>query len=682
MAPITPQQAEAGQAIRSMVFTAGFWPRIVQDKNIKAYRGTTFSERSSEKSRFVFAEGVNVLSKTPYLHNPWKLSGNRVWYQFADSKVRDTHEIVKGLLELDGLSPNPDGKTDHEVENLKKFLRGTPDEQMMGVSMAKGLLQSGGLVEGESRQQVENYFAEKEYFLRVFNQFKMNNSKYTGTYLSDLMKQLKKDLRSTMGKEGATPKSGKMATGSSADRFAGRKGALSKTAGALMREEQTRVVEGGRAADTSGLIGMTQPIDTTYVTQMGRVHIDVSEMPIYEGGHHGLSAGRIMSPKEAQELAEEGDFNKKGGLRDQIYDYYQARIPEWNKGIEAIRNRALAQTGGKTVGPGAMRRAGFGIGDVSQKSTPYAGPRPTRPSKFGPTMRGVQQAKFGKTRKTPMLNYGVGGRATKRKLLRNASVSAKKLAQHLFSTLNVPNLNQTAATFIMHGVGTFNQHKGKYYHTLTVSKDPHVTGSVFFQMFSRNAKRAYEYKELKKERDVKIYHGFASLNILQSLGAYESANYVQTVSDMSDVHLVARYIKNVRHIVRNTVMSQGARSGKGFKLKQKIKSKADSEKTGETFEIDSGHGGIGSCAVYVPTGWTEDVIARTIEIFEGRFNSTGAQRAGFRSKAKSAARPFQEFMENIQEESHYGNTEVFWPRTADFWASPYFGVGYEPPLEQ
>ena len=38
MAPITPQQAEAGQAIRSMVFTAGFWPRIVQDKNIKAYK--------------------------------------------------------------------------------------------------------------------------------------------------------------------------------------------------------------------------------------------------------------------------------------------------------------------------------------------------------------------------------------------------------------------------------------------------------------------------------------------------------------------------------------------------------------------------------------------------------------------------------------------------------------------
>ena len=113
MAPVTPQQAEAGQAIRSMVFTAGFWPRIVQDRNIKPYRGTPFSERSSEKSRFVFAEGVNVLSKEPFLHNPWKLSGNRVWYQFADSKVRETHEIVKGLLNLDGLSPNQDGKTDH-----------------------------------------------------------------------------------------------------------------------------------------------------------------------------------------------------------------------------------------------------------------------------------------------------------------------------------------------------------------------------------------------------------------------------------------------------------------------------------------------------------------------------------------------------------------------------------------
>lgn len=650
MAPVTPQQAEAGQAIRSMVFTAGFWPRIVQDRNIKPYRGTPFSERGSEKSRFVFAEGVNVLSKTPFLHNPWKLSGNRVWYQFADSKVRETHEIVKGLLNLDGLSPNPDGKTDHEVEQLKKFLRGGPDDQMMGVSLAKGLLQSGSLVEGESKQQVESYFAEKEYFLKVFNQFKMNNSKYTGTYLSDLMKHVKKDLRTTMG--ATTPRSGKMAGGSKPDRFAGRSGALSKTAGALMREEQARVVKGGQAADTSKMIGMTQPIDTTYVTKMGKVHIDVSEMPISEGGHHGLSGGRIMSPERAKELAEEGDFET---LRNEVYDYYKARIPEWNQGIKAIREKALSVSDTKTVGPGAMRRAGYGMKDVALSAAP--------------TKSGF--------RKTPMLNYGAGGRGTKKKLLRNASVSAKKLANHFFSTLGVKNLNTAAASFIMHGVGTFNQHQGKYYNTLTVSKDPHVTASVYFRMFQRNAKRAYEYKKLRKEQDVAVYHGFASLGILEALGHYESANYIQTVTDMSDTHLVARYIKNVRNIVRNTVMSQGARSGKGFKLKQKIKTKAG---RGEKFEVNANHGGLGSCAVYVPTGWTENVIARTMEIFEGRFNSTGARRASF--DPHRAARPFQEFMENIQEDSHHGNTEVFWPKTADFWASPYYGVGYEPPLQQ
>jgi len=674
MAPVTAEQAARGQAITSMVITAGFWPRVVQDKDIKKYAGTPWSEKGSEKSRFVYAEGVNVLSKEPYFHNPWKLSGNRVWYQFADHQVKATHELMKGLLKLDDYVGKRDGSGDHEIENLKKILRsGDEGLFMMGLKMAEGMVQRGELVEGDADGNVIRHFAEKAYFLRVFNQFRMNNSKYTGTYLSELVKTLKSDLRSTLSGAGSTPRSGKEATGTDPDRYKGRKGAISKTAGAMMREEQARVVKGGEAADTSGLIGLTQPIDTTYLTVMGRVHIDVSEMPVWEAGHHGLSGGAIMTRQEAKDLAGGEHFDE---IRERVFDYYQARIPEWNEGIAAIRERALAVSGTKTVGPAAMRRAGYGMGDVSQKGTPSAG-----------TMGGSKIAvgsrktpsKFGKIRKTKMLNYGVGGRNTKKKLLRNASVSAKKLAQHLFAGMRGDNLNKTAASFIMHGIGTYRQHKGKYYNTLTVSKDPHVTTSIFFRMYSRNAARAYEYKNLREEQDVLVHHGFASLGVLEHLGHYNTVNYVQTVQDMSDAHLVARYVKNVRDIVKNTVMAQGARSGKGFKLKQKISTQAGED---ETFEFDADHGGIGSCAVYLPTGWTKNVMARVVDIFEGRFNSTGARRAAFRSQAKMHAKPFQDFMDGIQEESTYLNTELYWPKIADFWASPYFGLGYEPPLDQ
>jgi hypothetical protein len=655
---ITPEQAEAGRAIRSMVFTAGFWPRVVNDASQRPYAGTPFSERGSEKSRFVFAEGVNVLSKEPVFNNPWKLAGNRVWYKFATPDIHEKHEQVQKYFNLDNKAVS-----DQEAENIRKFL-GNDNEamQMMGVTMGQGFDDIS-----TSGQQVVKYFREKEFFLKAFNTFKSNNAKYTGTYLSELMSQLRKDLRTSgsMQPKGV-PASGHAAKGQKKGRYSGYTQTLSKTAGALMREEQTRVVEGGRAADTSGLIGMTQPIDATYANMMGRVHIDVSEMRVSEGGHHGLSAGAIMSEQEAQDLAGGEHFEE---IKERVFDYYQERIGEWNQGISAIRERAKKISGKKTVSAGAMRRAGFGAGAKVMSAG--------KATSGIPKHKGANPSKFGKPGKQrPALSYGKGGRATKQKLLRNASVSAKTVAQQVFSTLGTANLNKTAAQFIMHGLGTWNQHNGRYYHGLTVTKDPHVTTSILFRMFGRNAQRAYEYKNLRENNDVMVHYGFASLAILDKLGRFNSQNYLQTVQDMSDVHLSTRYVKNVNDIVKNTVMAQGARSGKGFKMTQRI-----TAGDGERFEMET-HGGVASTAIYIPSGWTKDVIGRTMEIFEGRFNSTGANRAGFRAKAKSAAKPFQAKMREFEDTAATRfDVPVYWPKVADFWASPYYGVGYEPPLE-
>tara|TARA_R100000995_G_scaffold13809_1_gene5495 strand:+ start:108 stop:1934 length:1827 start_codon:yes stop_codon:yes gene_type:complete len=593
---ISRKDAEAGRSLASFLISAGYFPQIYEgssnDFSKIPYRGPN---GGGKNQRFVTVAGPNVVGAQVDPYNSWALSGNQVWYQHS-SKARTGQDRLSEFMELDQLGKNIKA---NEIRYQSKF------KNLMGTSAVQPDL-------------TEHKSLEAEFFKKSMSTFQANSAKNSGVFLSHLNKQLAKEVEKKMGKSVGAPEPVE----------------VEATGGALMPEEQTSAInEAGRAQEQG--IGRTQPIDAKYHTVGGNIFIDVSEMTVAAGGHHGLGPSGVKSLAGKLDNIKEKDFKM---IKNEVFKHYQERITVFNEGIRKIRENAQKTKYKKTSGritPEEMRRAGFTEGETFADK------------------RGAQRQAL-----TTKDQFG--------RRLKNASAGAAAVSRKLGFDTAKKKVDKSATAFILHSLGTFNSHQGNYYHGLTVSHNPHVTTSINFRMFSPNAKqRAYEYKKLRKEKDVHVSYGYASLEILRRKGVLKRGEYVDAVRKMKNVHHGARYMRGAKKFFLDGINNVAARRGKGKKLKQEII--VDGEKVTQT---ESYEAGLGSAAIYIPSGWSDAAIENVVSYFQkdkGPFAP---------SKISSFNHQIQDVITNEEAmvlQRGFKGSKIYYPQKLSFWATPYYG---------
>jgi len=470
----------------------------------------------------------------------------------------------------------------------------------------------------EQPDLTEHKSLEADFFKKSMSTFQSNSAKNSGRFLSHLNKQLSKEVEKKMGKSVGAPTPTE----------------VEATGGALMHEEQAKAIEGAGRAQEQG-IGRTQPIDAKYHTVAGNIFIDVTEMTTSAGGHHGLGPSGVKSLSGKLDNIREKDFKM---IKNEVFNHYQERIGVFNEGIRKIRENAQRTKYKKESGritPEEMRRAGF------------------RDDEKFTDARGAQRQAL-----TTKDQFG--------RRLRNASAGAAAVAAKLAFDTGKKKVDKSATAFILHSLGTFNSHQGNYYHGLTVSHNPHVTTSINFRMFSANAKqRAYEYKKLRKEKDIVVSYGYASLEILRRKGVLKRGEYVDTVRKMKNIHHGARYMRGTKKFFLDGINNVAARRGKGRKMKQEIIVDGKPIEQTESYEA-----GLGSAAIYIPSGWSEAVIDNVVEYFQkdkGPFAP---------SKISTFNHQIQDVITNEEAmvlQRGFKGSKIYYPQKLSFWATPYYG---------
>ena len=622
---VSRQDAIAGRKLKSFLLSAGYFPTVTFGKHPDYAQGRYTYGRSPPKNRFVTVAGVNVIGGEPAVNNAWKLSGNHVWYQHAGAQQKTGAERLQKFFDLEN------ARDENFFTQANELFTGGPPEGFYGPNTPSEYMnpwKSPEEAEGKNPMDVgvqskRGALQEKEFFKRVYRIWQRNSGKESNSFLKTLNSQLKSDIQSAL------------ATGKTkGELFGSRKVTHGDvTPGSLMPEEQTLAISEKQGATQEPTIGLTQPIDTKYVTVAGNIFIDVSDMTISAGDHHGLGPKGIKTTASDLTKIDESNF---ASLQNDIYEHFQDRIGMFNEGIIRIRENALKKAGRKTVTPEEMRRAGF------TKGQRYTDAK-------GDSRRALQFKNFQK------------------KTLANASAGASGVGKLLMMEGGKKVVDDSATKFILHSLGTWNSHLGNYYHGLTVSHDPHVTSSIRFRQHAADhASRAYEYKKLRKKQDILVSYGYASLELLRRRNMLNTGNYIETVRKMKNIHHAARYMKGHKKVLLNGYQAINAKGG----MSQGSKTKTITTDDGQ--EVKGGHG-LGSVGIHIPTGWATIAVDKAIEFL----SKDGGWRPDTQGK-KSFTHPIHDRIENEERlamKRGWGNPKapVYWPSQLDFWATPYYG---------
>ena len=160
-----------------------------------------------------------------------------------------------------------------------------------------------------------------------------------------------------------------------------------------------------------------------------------------------------------------------------------------------------------------------------------------------------------------------------------------------------------------------------------------------------------------------VSYGYASLEILRRKGILKSGTYVNTARKQKNAHHGARYMRGAKQITVGGYQTVGVRRGAGKRLTQTV------EADGKKVKIKS-EAGLGSAAIFIPTGWSDKFIARaTAYLQEDNFRPAKQGTNTFNHSIQDRI----DTVQNRALQSGYKGSRVYWPQTLSFWATPYYG---------
>tara|TARA_R100000458_G_C8271925_1_gene246722 strand:- start:37 stop:2202 length:2166 start_codon:yes stop_codon:yes gene_type:complete len=393
-------------------------------------------------------------------------------------------------------------------------------------------------VEQQERQTLAALYAEYNY----------HAAQYTNSLLSFLNERMREGIN-------------RMDPNFSVTQRAGDEVAISQTA--VMPEEHAAVIVG--AGDTgesiAPAIGNTGSMDFA-INFMGQIHTgDISNRGIWEEYQHGLSRGAIASKQQIRDMieAQGGDatLEGRGTIHEMIYNYYRNdALPDWNNSLREIKRQAsrtysIAQ---RALSPEQMRNP---LG------------RSTNPS-MGVSRRGMHRRPGQGVMNSPLHELSTSTNA----MLRHIPALSNQVAQH-------EGIEESVA-FVNHMMGTWYQHLGHAFHSLTVREKPRVTSTAFFQQFTEGANK-YLFNIPAFTRDhLVVQDGYALLNLLQNAGYIRQNQVDDTVFKMKAAEL-ARRTKgagtNITIGANNAIGSNGVINSNRGRATLSINIPADYEQT-------------------------------------------------------------------------------------------------------
>ena len=106
----------------------------------------------------------------------------------------------------------------------------------------------------------------------------------------------------------------------------------------------------------------------------------------------------------------------------------------------------------------------------------------------------------------------------------------------------------TAVSFVNHMIGTWHQHLGQSFHSLTISQDPRITFTAFFEQFTSGANKFLFNISAFTEDKLVLQDGYALLSILEATGNIRANQTEETIFQMKAAEL-ARKTKGARSSV-------------------------------------------------------------------------------------------------------------------------------------
>jgi hypothetical protein len=368
----------------------------------------------------------------------------------------------------------------------------------------RSLFMTGADRSTEGAESVE--VKERQTLAALYAEYNYHAAQYTNSLLSFLNERMREGIK-------------RMDPNFSVTQAVGDDVPVSKTA--VMPEEQAAAIVG--AGDTgesiAPAIGNTGSMDFA-INFMGQIHTgDISNRGIYEDYQHGLSRGAIASRQEIKDMikAQGGDATKegRGTIHEMIYNYYKNdALPDWNNSLREIKRQASQSYGiaQKALSPEQMRNP-LGV--------------QTNPS-MGVSRRGM---------------HSRPGQGVMNAPLHELSTSTNAMLRHIPALSNQQNQIdgiETAVSFANHMMGTWHQHLGHAFHSLTVREKPRVTSTAFFEQFV-DGRNMYLFNIPAFTRDrLVVQDGYALINMLQAAN-YITRNQVDdTIFKMKAAELARR----------------------------------------------------------------------------------------------------------------------------------------------
>ena len=386
-------------------------------------------------------------------------------------------------------------------------------------------------------------------------------------------------------------------------------------------------VEGVQKLGTRGeqTIGFNKSMDYAY-SMGGRVHIgDFTNMEITSGMKHGQTRGKIMTKKEVDGAIARNDTDE---IKDKIYKYYKHRaIPDYNKAIRAIRDRASVtfRTAEEALSPEQMR-------------SPY-GRRSTGPLGKGMFAKGAQPWEGGQNIRGAALNeISLSNRATLKYITRAAFGVGKAEAA------------ASATDFVNHILSEWHTHQGAFTQNLTVSKNPFLTAAIELEMWRSGADKCLFKHQAFAEENVRIQSGYALLAMMEEAGNISQSEKARIVFDMKAANLLKR---------ANTSASSARINANNETMNRRITSR--------------GH--TGSMAVIIPDDYEQEIYKNILDnidapnFIEGYGRLHGTTREMMQKGLMYGSNNFNHQLNTIQWQ--YRREGRFWPHVMSMWGAPY-----------
>lgn len=457
----------------------------------------------------------------------------------------------------------------------------------------------------------------------VHNEFKRQSAAYTGTYLTEINRQISQatgspeptgETRKLTLRKGAHPSqwASEEETAILADQSSHKKG--------------VKVLEGKRP------IGLTQPIDAYIKVGDKIIAVDMSEaLAVGEDfkSHHSLTGGPLY--KTTEELPKSRETIQK-----RMKEYYNDEITEkWNPHLRTIKRMAAetylkgaAQENSSRI-TADMMRAPTGIGGEGTQSQ-------------------VAASSGGRVR--PM--RGGSASITAKRLAGMSKSKADRLAKSVGGT-SAGKMTNVVAKHLMHSVGNWSGTVNGMWDTFTLSHTPaHITAGVLLRQY-RSGVSKFLYKKVRDE-DVKVFDGPATHALVQQMGGTLNKSSNLILNDQMAGHLVRRNMGKkqvVANIGGNTIQAASSQGKRGF-----------------------------SAGIYVPEASLDAHMAHVVNIMLDRVGNEQAERIhsslqNFNSNTSaSAPNDFSNHLNNFKDSRASQVSGASKKDDYSFWAMPYYGI--------